>query len=99
MRHPGSKDDAAGEAFWRFSLALYARPGVADALIATQDRTARDVNLILFALWLGASRGCRRAGRRRGVDRPDRRRRGRAAAPAATAAQTRCRPRSCGAAP
>jgi uncharacterized protein (TIGR02444 family) len=58
MRHPGGVDDAAGEAFWRFSLALYARPGVAAALIAIQDRAARDVNLILFGLWLGASRGC-----------------------------------------
>src|SRR5713101_730457 len=57
MRHPGGEDDAAGEAFWRFSLALYARPGVADALIAIQDRAARDVNLILFGLWLGASHG------------------------------------------
>ena len=61
MRHPGGEDDAAGEAFWRFSLALYARPGVADALIAIQDRAARDVNLVLFALWLGASRGRRLA--------------------------------------
>jgi uncharacterized protein (TIGR02444 family) len=51
----------AGEAFWRFSLALYARPGVADALIALQDRAARDVNLILFGLWLGASQGRRLA--------------------------------------
>src|SRR5216683_2473203 len=49
MRHPGGEDDAAGEAFWRFSLALYARPGVADALITIQDRAARDVNLILSA--------------------------------------------------
>ena len=57
MRHPGGEDDAAGEAFWRFSLALYARPGVADALIAIQDRAARDVNLILYGLWLGATRG------------------------------------------
>jgi len=61
MRHPGGEDDAAGEAFWRFSLALYARPGVADALIAIQDRAARDVNLMLFSLWLGASRGRRLA--------------------------------------
>src|SRR5438034_3486996 len=56
MRHPGG-DDAAGEAFWRFSLALYARPGVAEALIAIQDRAGHDVNLILFGLWLGASEG------------------------------------------
>ncbi len=56
MRYRGD-DDPAGEAFWRFSLALYARPGVADALIAIQDRAARDVNLMLFGLWLGACRG------------------------------------------
>ncbi len=49
---------AAGAAFWRFSLALYARPGVAPALLMLQDRAGRDVNLILYALWLGA--GCGR---------------------------------------
>ena len=59
MRQPGRAEDTAGEAFWRFSLALYARPGVADALIAIQDRAAGDVNLILFGLWLGVSRGHR----------------------------------------
>ena len=47
----------AGEAFWRFSLALYARPGVAAALLALQDRAGRNVNQILFALWLGAVHG------------------------------------------
>ena len=49
----------SGEAFWRFSLALYARPGVAPALIALQDRAGHDVNLILFALWSGAVHGAR----------------------------------------
>jgi uncharacterized protein (TIGR02444 family) len=48
-----------GEAFWRFSLALYARPGVADALVALQDRAGSEVNLVLFGLWLGVSRGHR----------------------------------------
>ena len=43
------------EAFWRFSLAFYERPGVADALITLQDRDGFDVNLVLFALWLGIS--------------------------------------------
>jgi uncharacterized protein (TIGR02444 family) len=43
------------EAFWRFSLAFYERPGIADALIALQDRDGVDVNLILFALWFGVS--------------------------------------------
>jgi uncharacterized protein (TIGR02444 family) len=46
-----SEDDA----FWRFSLAFYERPGVADALIALQDREGFDINLVLFALWLGIS--------------------------------------------
>jgi uncharacterized protein (TIGR02444 family) len=43
------------EAFWRFSVAFYGQPGVADALIALQDRDGFDVNLVLFALWLGIS--------------------------------------------
>ncbi len=50
-RHP--EKDPAGDAFWRFSLALYARPGVTEALLALQDRAGHDVNLILFGLWLG----------------------------------------------
>ena len=58
---PDGKDGSAGEAFWRFSLALYARPGVAEALIRVQDRAARDVNVILFGLWLGARQGRRLA--------------------------------------
>jgi uncharacterized protein (TIGR02444 family) len=48
-----NRAENAGAAFWRFSLALYARPGVADALIALQDRAGLDVNLILFGLWVG----------------------------------------------
>jgi uncharacterized protein (TIGR02444 family) len=48
-----------GEAFWRFSLMLYARPGVAAASIALQDRAGLDINLILFALWAGAVQGVR----------------------------------------
>jgi uncharacterized protein (TIGR02444 family) len=42
-------------ALWCFSLAFYARPGVSQALIALQDRAGCDVNLMLFALWLGVS--------------------------------------------
>jgi uncharacterized protein (TIGR02444 family) len=61
MQQHSDESIAAGEAFWRFSLALYARPGVADALIRVQDRAGRDVNLILFGLWLGASQGRRLA--------------------------------------
>jgi uncharacterized protein (TIGR02444 family) len=62
MRNAGGSD-LAGESFWRFSLALYTRPGVAGALVALQDRAERDVNLILFALWVGATRGHRLADR------------------------------------
>jgi uncharacterized protein (TIGR02444 family) len=43
------------EAFWRFSLAFYELPGVAQALLALQDRDGLDVNLMLLALWLGIS--------------------------------------------
>ena len=46
---------SAGAAFWRFSLAFYALPGVAEALLALQDAGGFDVNLILFGLWLGLS--------------------------------------------
>jgi uncharacterized protein (TIGR02444 family) len=47
--------EPAVEAFWRFSLAFYGLPGVSRALIALQDREGLDVNLILFALWVGVS--------------------------------------------
>jgi uncharacterized protein (TIGR02444 family) len=51
-------EKAEEEAFWRFSLAFYEGPGVAEALIALQDRDGFDVNLMLFALWLGIFRSC-----------------------------------------
>ena len=47
------------EGFWRFSLMVYARPGIADALIRLQDRDGHNVNLILFGLWLGLCEGRR----------------------------------------
>lgn len=46
---------SASEELWRFSLAYYAQPGVAAALLALQDRERLDVSLALFALWHGAS--------------------------------------------
>jgi uncharacterized protein (TIGR02444 family) len=49
-----SSEEVEG-ALWEFSLAFYALPGVAQALIVLQDRDGLDVNLILFALWLGLS--------------------------------------------
>jgi uncharacterized protein (TIGR02444 family) len=48
-----ARQDAAAEPFWRFSLMVYARPGVAEALIGLQDHAGHNVNLILFGLWLG----------------------------------------------
>jgi uncharacterized protein (TIGR02444 family) len=48
---------AGAEGFWRFSLMVYARPGVADALIGLQDQCGRNVNLVLFGLWLGFCEG------------------------------------------
>ncbi|MSO65782.1 MAG: TIGR02444 family protein [Alphaproteobacteria bacterium] len=47
--------DKAARAFWRFSLALYRRPGVAAACERLQDRLGCDVNVLLFCLWLGAT--------------------------------------------
>ena len=54
-----ARDDAARDSFWRFSLMVYARPGVAPALIRLQDRGGHNVNLILFGLWLALCRGKR----------------------------------------
>jgi uncharacterized protein (TIGR02444 family) len=56
---PAAIATAAGDAFWRFSLALYARPGIAEALLALQNRAGRDVNLVLYGLWLGIVHGRR----------------------------------------
>jgi uncharacterized protein (TIGR02444 family) len=42
--------------FWRFSLNFYRQAGVAEACIALQDDCGVDVNLMLFLLWLAASR-------------------------------------------
>jgi uncharacterized protein (TIGR02444 family) len=49
----GTMRDGPADAFWRFSLMAYSRPGVADALIRLQDRGGHNVNLVLFGLWLG----------------------------------------------
>ncbi len=60
----GGSEGAApsdGEGFWRFSLAFYARPGTASALLALQDDAGCDVNRLLFAMWCGAARGHRLA--------------------------------------
>jgi uncharacterized protein (TIGR02444 family) len=46
----GSRDE-----FWNFSLAFYGRPGVSPACLELQDRHGRDVNLVLYACWVGLS--------------------------------------------
>ena len=38
-------------ALWAFSLAFYARPGVAPACLACQDGAGADVNILLLLLW------------------------------------------------
>lgn len=43
-------------AFWRFSLAVYGAPGVADQCLALQERYGVDVNLLLFSAWIGSER-------------------------------------------
>ncbi len=45
----------AAESFWDFSLALYARPGVAPACLVLQDRHGIDVIIALYCCWIGAS--------------------------------------------
>lgn len=39
---------------WDFSLAVYGRPGVAEACLALQDRHGLDVNLLLLCCWAGS---------------------------------------------
>lgn len=39
---------------WDFSLAVYSRPGVAEACLALQDRHGLDVNLMLLCCWAGS---------------------------------------------
>src|SRR6185295_18115274 len=59
MSEVETKTPAQGSPFWRFSLAFYRQPGVADACIALQEEAGVDVNLLLLLLWL--------AGKRRGL--------------------------------
>ncbi len=42
------------DAFWRFSLDVYRRGGVAGACIALQDEHGADVDVLLFVLWCAA---------------------------------------------
>jgi uncharacterized protein (TIGR02444 family) len=56
---PLSPDEGASgldpdNAFWRFSLAVYASDGVAQECLALQEALKADVNLLLFCAWMGA---------------------------------------------
>ena len=41
--------------FWRFSLAVYGEPGVAEECLAAQAALDIDVNILLFCAWMGAA--------------------------------------------
>lgn len=43
--------------FWQFSLRVYGAPGVAAECLDLQDKRGLDINVVLFAAWLGAERG------------------------------------------
>jgi uncharacterized protein (TIGR02444 family) len=42
---------------WTFALEVYSRPGVSEACLWLQDRRSLDVDMLLFALWHGVTRG------------------------------------------
>jgi uncharacterized protein (TIGR02444 family) len=58
MIDPGDDRD---NAFWRFSLEVYAAPGVEAECLALQANHDVDVNLLLFGAWAGAERRWRLA--------------------------------------
>lgn len=47
----------SGNPFWDFSLAVYARDGVAPACLSLQDRLGVDVNILLYFCWIGIQHG------------------------------------------
>lgn len=56
--------------FWRFSLAVYRRPGVAAACLALQDKAGLDVNLLLYCVFqAGRGRALSPADLRRAMHR------------------------------
>jgi uncharacterized protein (TIGR02444 family) len=52
--HPKRK--VADASLWAFAVDLYAAPGVPESCLTLQDRHGCDVNVLLFAAWLGAVR-------------------------------------------
>lgn len=49
--HP--KPKGADPSLWSFAVDLYAAPGVAEACLALQDQHGCNVNILLFAAWMG----------------------------------------------
>lgn len=47
---------AADNPFWDFSLAVYRKPGVAEACLRLQNGAGADVNLLLYFCWLATVR-------------------------------------------
>ena len=47
----------ASERFWNFSVRTYRTEGVPAACLALQDERGADVNVLLFCMWVGATRG------------------------------------------
>jgi uncharacterized protein (TIGR02444 family) len=54
---PKDKSLEIDNPFWRFSLRVYGAQGVAEECIEVQDKFGVDVNVLLYAAWLGATRG------------------------------------------
>jgi uncharacterized protein (TIGR02444 family) len=52
-----------GNAFWDFSLRVYGEPGVQEECLTLQERLSLDVNLLLFAAYVGAKLGIALSGR------------------------------------
>jgi uncharacterized protein (TIGR02444 family) len=48
--------DRLDNAFWRFSLAVYGRPGVPETLVGLQDALSVDVNVLLFSVYTALHR-------------------------------------------
>ena len=45
------------ERFWDFSVRTYGVSGVSQACLALQDERGVDVNMLLYCIWIGATRG------------------------------------------
>jgi uncharacterized protein (TIGR02444 family) len=51
---PAPGQTSPGQAFWDFSLCVYAHPGVPEECLGLQERLRLDVNLLLFCAYAGA---------------------------------------------